>query len=123
MRRPVIALCLAGGGILAAGGMAGLVFLRQPLGAVAALAGLALIAGVVWTLRGFRHGSELLWSAVFDAVLVLGMAMAVLPVVAVVRGFVELFTSTHVHSARDAIAYGLAFAGLLLGGVFFAYAV
>ncbi len=123
MRRLVIALCLAGGGILAAIGVGGLVFARQPLYVAAALAGLALAGGAAWTLRRGRQSSDALWSAVLDAVLLIGIAMSVLPLVAVVRGFVDLFAQTHVHSARDAIGYGLAFAGLLLGGVFFAYAV
>ncbi|MBV8367566.1 MAG: glycosyltransferase, partial [Candidatus Eremiobacteraeota bacterium] len=123
MRRPVFALCLAGGGVLAAVGTFAAAILRQPLGLVAALVGVALVAGVVWTLRRGSHGADLLWSTVLDAVLVLGMAMAVLPVVAIVRGFVDLFTQAHLHSTRDAVAYGLAFAGLLLGAVFFAYAV
>ena len=123
MRRPVTALCLAGGGALAAVGAFAFLLSRQPAALAAALAGAVLIAGVVWTLRRGPHGSDLLWTAVLDAFLLLGVVMAVLPVVAVVRGFVDLFTQTHVHSTRDAVAYGLAFAGLLLGGVFFAYAV
>src|SRR5207249_2089700 len=48
---------------------------------------------------------------------------AVLPVLAIIRGSVELSAHANVHDTRDAIAYALAFTGLLLGGIFFAYAV
>ncbi len=129
MRRPVVAVGLAGGGVLAAAGVLAYLLRWGPAGseptlAIAILlAGLALLVGLVWWLRRGPHGGGLLWSAVLDAALLVGGALAMLPLVAVVRGFAELFTQTHVHSTRDGVAYALAFAGLLLGGVFFAYAV
>src|SRR5256885_456239 len=129
MRRPVIALGLAGGCVLTASGALVYVFSAGPAAGRLPLAlglsglGLVLIGAVVRRLRRGGRGSGLVWSAVLDAFLVVGLALAVLPVVAIVRGFVELFSQAHVHSARDAVAYSLAFAGLLLGGVFFAYAV
>ncbi len=129
MRRPVMAMGLAGGGVLTAAGAlvyafsAGPAAERLPLALGLAGLGLVLIGAVVWTLQRGGRGNDLVWSAVLDAFLVIGLVLAVLPVVAVVRGFVELFSQAHVHSARDAVAYALAFTGLLLGGVFFAYAV
>ncbi len=129
MRRPVVAVGLAGGGVLAAAGVLANLLDWGPGGSEPALAialfvaGLALLVGLVWWLRRGPHGGGLLWSAVLDAALLIGGVLAVLPVVAVVRGFAELFTQAHVHSTRDAVAYAFAFAGLLLGGVFFAYAV
>jgi glycosyltransferase involved in cell wall biosynthesis len=123
MRRPVLALCLAAGGLLAAGGSFLFLLTRQPLAVVAAGFGILMVVAAVWTLRRARNGTDLLWSSVLDAVLLVAMVMAILPAVAVVRGFVDLFTQSHVHSTRDGVAYALAFAGLLLGGVFFAYAV
>ncbi len=95
----------------------------RPAGLGLLVVGLILVAVQVWRLRGTRGGGGLLWSTVLDAVLLLATVMAVLPAVAVIRGFVELFAHTHVHDTREAVAYTFAFAGLLLGGLFFAYAV
>jgi glycosyltransferase involved in cell wall biosynthesis len=89
----------------------------------AVVAGLALIGLQVWRTRGEGLRGELLWTSILDAVLLLAVVLAVLPVVAFVRGFVDLFTQAHVHDTRDAIAYSFAFTGLLLGGLFFGYAV
>jgi cellulose synthase/poly-beta-1,6-N-acetylglucosamine synthase-like glycosyltransferase len=118
---------LAGGAVLAAFAIGVLVLApsnaawSRPAGLGALGLAVALVAVQLWRLR--RRAGGLTWSTVLDAVLLLATVMAVLPAAAVVRGFVELFAHTHVHSTREAIAYGLAFAGLLLGGLFFAYAV
>jgi 1,2-diacylglycerol 3-beta-glucosyltransferase len=123
------ATSLLGGSILVLAGLALSVLqltappLRYAIAAVAIAAGIALLAVLGWRLRRSHGGSGLLWSSVLDALLVVAAALAVLPVVALVRGFVELFTQAHVHSTRDAVAYSFAFAGLLLGTVFFAYAI
>ncbi len=42
---------------------------------------------------------------------------------AIVRGFVDLVRESQIKSGADWLAYGFAFTGLLLGAVFFAYAV
>jgi len=123
MRRPVLAFCLAGGGALAAVAAFAFLLWRSPLALVGVGAGLAVVAVAVIAVRRRPHGAELLWTSVLDAVLLAGTVMALLPLAAIVRGFVDLFTRTHVHSTQEGIAYALAFAGLLLGGVFFAYAV
>ncbi|HET7467487.1 MAG TPA: glycosyltransferase family 2 protein [Candidatus Dormibacteraeota bacterium] len=95
----------------------------RPAGLGLAVVGFALAASTVVRLRRGPEPEQVFWSALLDAVLLLAAVAAVLPVLAIVRGFVELITQAHVHSTRDAIAYALAFTGLLLGGVFFAYAV
>jgi len=92
-------------------------------GVAATVAGLGLIGFQLWRTRRDGRGGELIWTSVLDAVLLLALVLGLLPAVAFVRGFVELFTQSHVHDARDAVAYSFAFAGLLLGGLFFAYAV
>jgi glycosyltransferase involved in cell wall biosynthesis len=97
--------------------------LSVPAGLAMAVVGLGLIGFQVWRSRPDGGRGELIWTSVLDAVLLLALVMAVLPAVAFVRGFVDLFTQAHVHGARDAVAYTFAFAGLLLGGLFFAYAV
>src|SRR5437763_1810256 len=111
MRRPVIALCLAGGGLLASAGVVIWLAMSQASGLLAAAGGIGLLLAVAWTLRRAPNRSEMLWTAVLDAVLLVGIGLALLPIVAIVRGFVDLFTQTHVHSTREAIAYALAFAG------------
>ncbi|TME97691.1 MAG: glycosyltransferase [Chloroflexi bacterium] len=123
------ALGLAGGAALVACGL--LVIALAPLGAAwSAPAGLALavtgFAVTGATVVGLRRGpdsSQAFWTAILDAVLLIAALTAVLPVLAIIRGSVELFAQAHVHDTRDAIAYALAFTGLLLGGIFFAYAV
>src|SRR5258708_10213868 len=120
MRRPVMALGLGGGGVLTASGAlvyalsSGPAAGRLPLALGLSGLGLVLIGAVVWSLRRGGRGNDLVWSAVLDAFLVVGLALAVLPIVAVVRGFVELFSQAHVHSARDAAASPLPFTALLL---------
>ena len=88
-----------------------------------AAGGLLLIGFQAWRARSGGPGVETLWTSVLDAVLLLAFVLALLPAVAFVRGFVDLFGQAHVHSARDGVAYAFAFSGLLLGGIFFAYAV
>jgi glycosyltransferase involved in cell wall biosynthesis len=129
MARFGAALGLAGGAVLMAAGAAlavlapGNAAWSRPAGLGLFVLGVVLVAVQVWRLRGGRGSGGLLWSTVLDAVLLLATVMAVLPAVAVVRGFAELFTQTHVHDTREGVAYSFAFAGLLLGGLFFAYAV
>jgi 1,2-diacylglycerol 3-beta-glucosyltransferase len=123
------AACLAGGGVLVAAGVAIAVLhplapgLSGPAGIAAIVAGLGLIGFQVWRTRGEGLRGELVWTSILDAILLLAVVLALLPAVAFIRGFVDLFTQSHVHDARDAVAYSFAFAGLLLGGLFFAYAV
>src|SRR5215467_2713919 len=123
------ALGLAGGAAMVAVGL-GVADMSPFAGGVSRAGGLALaavgFATIVWTVAELRRdprGAEVFWSAVLDAVLLVAAVAAVLPVLAIVRGFIDLFTQAHVHSSRVAVAYAFAFTGLLLGGVFFAYAV
>ena len=75
-------------------------------------------------LLGSRPGrGQLAWSVLLNAVLIAAFVVGVIPIVAVVHGFIELVSQSKVRSGADWIAYGLAFTGLLLGAVFFAYAV
>src|SRR6266700_3621772 len=123
------ALGLAGGAALVACGL--LVIALAPLGAAwsapaglaSAVTGFAVVAATVVGLRRGPDSSQAFWTAILDAVLLIAALTAVLPVLAIIRGSVELFAQAHVHDTRDAIAYALAFTGLLLGGIFFAYAV
>src|SRR5438094_488964 len=120
---------LAGGAALMACGL--LVFALAPFGGAwstpaglaFAVIGFALAATTVVVLRRGPDSSQAFWTAILDAVLLVAALTAVLPVLAIIRGSVELFAQAHVHDTRDAIAYALAFTGLLLGGIFFAYAV
>src|SRR2546430_14835634 len=88
-----------------------------------AVIGSARAAMTVMALRRGPGSSQAFRTAILDAVLLVAALTAVLPVLAIIRGSVELFAHANVHDTRDAIAYALAFTGLLLGGIFFAYAV
>ena len=70
--------------------------------------------------RGLR---SLAWSAVLNGVLVAAFVVGVIPLVAIGHGFVELVRQSQIRSGADWAGYGLAFAGLFLGAVFFAYAI
>ena len=129
MGRFVSALGLAGGSALVACGLS--VIALAPLGAAwstpagvaFAVIGFAAAAATVIGLRRGPDSSQAFWTAILDAVLLIAALTAVLPVLAIIRGSVELFAQAHVRDTRDAVAYAFAFTGLLLGGVFFAYAV
>src|SRR5438046_9132300 len=94
-----------------------------PAGLAFAVIGFALAATTVVGLRRGPDSSQAFWTAILDAVLLIAALTAVLPVLAIIRGSVELFAHANVHDTRGAIAYALAFTGLVLGGFFFAFAV
>ena len=74
--------------------------------------------------RAERSGlSSLAWSVLLNGVLVAAFVVGVIPIVAIVHGFVDLVQQSKIRSGADWLAYGFAFTGLLLGAVFFAYAI
>ena len=66
---------------------------------------------------------QIAWSVLLNAVLVGAVVVGLIPIVAIVHGFLDLVTHSKNVSGRDWIAYGFAFTGLFLGAVFFAYAI
>jgi len=66
---------------------------------------------------------QLLWSVVLNAIVVFAIVIAVIPIAALLRGFVDLVVRSKALSGADAFAYGLAFTGLFLGAIFFTYAI
>jgi 1,2-diacylglycerol 3-beta-glucosyltransferase len=70
-----------------------------------------------------ERGASLGWSLLLNAVLVAAFVIGAIPIVAIVRGFVEIVRESQIKSGADWFAYGFAFTGLFLGAVFFAYAV
>src|SRR5207237_2920672 len=46
-----------------------------------------------------------------------------IPIVALVHGFIDLVLQSKIRSGADWVAYGFAFTGLVLGGIFFGYAI
>ncbi|MGA8921572.1 MAG: glycosyltransferase family 2 protein, partial [Candidatus Dormiibacterota bacterium] len=73
--------------------------------------------------RPAKAGSRLFWSAVLNTILVAAFVVGAIPVVAIVRGFADMVAQSKIRSGADWIAYGLAFTGLFLGAIFFAYAI
>jgi cellulose synthase/poly-beta-1,6-N-acetylglucosamine synthase-like glycosyltransferase len=71
--------------------------------------------------RGDR--GQLAWSVLLNSILVAAFVLGAIPIVAVVRGFIEVVAESRVRSGADWLAYGFAFTGLFLGAVFFAYAI
>ena len=67
--------------------------------------------------------AQLAWSLLLNGILVAAFVLGAIPIVAVVRGFIEVVTQSKIRSGGDWIAYGFAFTGLFLGAVFFAYAI
>src|SRR6266849_2305473 len=66
---------------------------------------------------------QLLWSVALNAIVVFAIVIAVIPIAALVHGFVDLVVRSKSLSGADAFAYGLAFTGLFLGAIFFTYAI
>ncbi|HEV2030249.1 MAG TPA: glycosyltransferase family 2 protein [Candidatus Dormibacteraeota bacterium] len=66
---------------------------------------------------------QLAWSVLLNAILIAAFVLGAIPIVAIVRGFVELVAQSKIRSGADWLAYGFAFTGLFLGAVFFAYAI
>src|SRR6202162_6542409 len=71
--------------------------------------------------RGDR--GQLAWSLALHAILVPAFVLGAVPMVAIVRGFIEVVTQSKIRSGADWLAYGFAFTGLFLGAIFFAYAI
>ena len=71
--------------------------------------------------RGDR--GQLAWSVALNAILVAAFVLGAIPMVAIVRGFIEVVTQSKIRSGADWLAYGFAFTGLFLGAIFFAYAI
>jgi 1,2-diacylglycerol 3-beta-glucosyltransferase len=66
---------------------------------------------------------QLAWSVLLNSILVAAFVLGTIPIVAIIRGFLELIGQSKIRSGEDWVAYGFAFTGLLLGAVFFAYAI
>jgi len=73
--------------------------------------------------RAERGLGSLSWSVALNGVLVAAFVVGAIPMVAIAHGFVELVQQSKIRSGADWLAYGLAFAGLFLGAIFFAYAI
>ena len=66
---------------------------------------------------------QLFWSVVLNAIVVFAIVIAIIPIAALLRGFVGLVVQSKNLSGADVFAYGLAFTGLFLGAIFFTYAI
>ncbi len=73
--------------------------------------------------RPARAASQLVWSAVLNTILVAAFVVGAIPIVAIARGFADMVAQSKIRSGADWLAYGLAFTGLFLGAIFFAYAI
>src|SRR2546425_2622784 len=90
---------------------------------LAIVTGLVLIGIEVRHLWGRTDRGQLLWTALLDAILMAAVVLAITPIAAIVRGFFGLVEESQARSGVDWFRYGLAFTGLFLGAVFFAYAI
>ncbi len=99
------------------------ILIRYGAGLGSMLVGLVVIGAEIHRLRERPDRGQLLWTALLDAILAVSIVLAITPIVALVRGLFELFLQKKIQSGGDWVAYGLAFTGLFLGAIFFAYAV
>ena len=82
------------------------------------------MAGDTPPLRSPRQErGQLAWSVLLNSILVAAFVLGAIPLVAIVRGFIEMVDQSKIRSGADWVAYGFAFTGLFLGAVFFAYAI
>jgi Glycosyl transferase family 2 len=123
------ALGLGGGSLMVAAGVAVLVLRlfdvlpRYGVAFGAIVAGLLLVGVEILRLRRRPDRGQLLWTALLDGILVSAVVFAVAPILAIIRGFVELVVQSKIQSGADWVGYGFAFTGLFFGAIFFAYAV
>ena len=123
------ALGLGGGSLLVAAGVAVLVLRlfdvlpRYGIASGAIFVGLILVGVEILRLRSRPDRGQLLWTALLDGILVAAVVLAIGPILAIIRGFVELVAQSKIHSGADWVGYGFAFTGLFFGAIFFAYAV
>src|SRR5258708_20008342 len=73
--------------------------------------------------RRTGDSGQFAWTVLLNFILVGAFVLGAIPILAVIRGFVEAVTESRMRSGSDWLAYGFAFTGLLLGAVFFAYAI
>ena len=73
--------------------------------------------------NGNRNRGQLAWSLLLNGILVGAFVLGAIPVVAVVHGFIDVVSQSKLRSGADWLGYGLAFTGLILGAIFFAYAI
>ncbi len=66
---------------------------------------------------------QLAWSVALNTILVAAFVLGAIPMVAIVRGFIDVVAQSKIRSGADWLAYGFAFTGLFLGAIFFAYAI
>jgi cellulose synthase/poly-beta-1,6-N-acetylglucosamine synthase-like glycosyltransferase len=70
-----------------------------------------------------KEDGQFLWSLFLNIVLILAFVVGVIPIVAIVHGFIDMVLQSQSRSAVDWVAYTFAFIGLMLGATFFAYAI
>ncbi len=70
-----------------------------------------------------QERGQFAWGILLNGVLVAAFVVGVIPLVAIVHGFVDLVQQSKIRSGADWAAYGFAFTGLFLGAIFFAYAI
>ena len=122
-------LALGGGSVLVAAGVAILalglfpILIRYGVALGGILVGLIVIGVEIHRLRERPDRGQLLWTALLDAILAVAIVLAIIPIAGLDRGLFELFLQKKIQSGGDWLAYGLAFTGLFLGAIFFAYAV
>jgi cellulose synthase/poly-beta-1,6-N-acetylglucosamine synthase-like glycosyltransferase len=96
---------------------------RYGIASGAIFVGLILVGVEILRLRSRPDRGQLLWTALLDGILVAAVVLAIGPILAIIRGFVELVAQSKIHSGADWVGYGFAFTGLFFGAIFFAYAV
>ncbi len=70
-----------------------------------------------------KERGPLLWPVLLNAIVVIAVVISIIPIAALIRGFIELVSRSQMSSGSDVLAYAFAFTGLFLGAVFFTYAV
>jgi len=66
---------------------------------------------------------QLLWSVLLNAIVLFAIVISIIPIALLVRGFFDVVGRSQAISGVDVVAYGFAFTGLLLGAIFFTYAI
>jgi len=99
-------------------------WLRPPIAAISFLLGLGAVGFAFAYLAESRQDwRQLLGNFLFNGIFAVALVLALLPIIAILRGAIALISEHAGFGPGDVLGTSLAFVALLLGSMFFAYSI